>query len=128
MQNRKSERILQEFLRMKEENIKVVKSYLNALRKKDLTLAPLGDSLQFENPIAGKNTGAENFKAFLAGFLLAINDLRVIQHVCEGEYIVTLWEADTVFGTISVLEKFRVQDKKITESLSFFDPRPILGS
>ena len=113
---------------MKEENIKVVESYLNALRQKDLTPAPLADNVNFDNPISGKHTGAENFKAFLDGFLLAINDLRIIQHVCEGEYVVTLWEADTVFGTISVLEKFRVQDKKITESFSFFDPRPVLGS
>lgn len=113
---------------MKEENIKVVESYLEALRNKDLTHAPLDDAVNFDNPISGKHTGEANFKAFLDGFLLAINDLHIIQHVCEGEYVVTFWEADTVFGTISILEKFRVQNKKITESLSFFDPRPILGS
>jgi limonene-1,2-epoxide hydrolase len=113
---------------MKEENIKVVESYLNALRQKDLTHAPLAVDVVFDNPISGKHTGAENFKAFLDGFLRAINDLRIIQHVCEGEYVVTFWEADTVFGTISILEKFRVENSRITESLSFFDPRPILGS
>lgn len=112
---------------MKEENIKTVESYLNALRQKDLSLAPFADNLIFEDPIAGKNMGAENFKAFLLGFLPAINEVRVIQHVCEGEYVVTHWEIDAVFGIIPILEKFRVQNGKITEALAYFDPRPILG-
>ncbi len=112
---------------MKEENIKTVESYVNALRQKDLSLALFADDLIFEDPIAGKNTGAENFKTFLSGFLPAINDVRVIQHVCEGEYVVTHWEIDAVFGVIPILEKFRVQDGKITEALGYFDPRPILG-
>ena len=112
---------------MKEENIKTVESYVNALRQKDLSLALFADDLIFEDPIAGKNTGAENFKTFLSGFLPAINDVRVIQHICEGEYVVTHWEIDAVFGVIPILEKFRVQDGKITEALGYFDPRPILG-
>ena len=112
---------------MKEENIKTVESYVNALRQKDLSLALFADDLIFEDPIAGKNTGAENFKTFLSGFLPAINEVRVIQHICEGEYVVTHWEIDAVFGVIPILEKFRVQDGKITEALGYFDPRPILG-
>ena len=112
---------------MKEENIKTVESYVNALRQKDLSLALFADDLIFEDPIAGKNTGAENFKTFLSGFLPAINEVRVIQHICEGEYVVTHWEIDAVFGVIPILEKFRVEDGKITEALGYFDPRPILG-
>ncbi len=113
---------------MKEANIKTVESYLKALEQKDLSLAPFADDLIFEDPIAGKGTGAENFKAFLLGFLPAINEVRVIQHVCEGEYVVTHWEAAAVFGVIPILEKLRVQDGKITEAFGYFDPRPILGS
>ncbi len=112
---------------MKEENIKTVESYVNALRQKDLSLAPFADDLIFEDPIAGKNTGAENFKAFLTGFLPAINEVRVIQHICEGEYVVTHWEVDGVFGVVPILEKFRVQNGEIVEAIGYFDPRPILG-
>lgn len=112
---------------MKEENIKAVESYLNALRQKDLTLAPFADDLDFCDPVAGKNSGAENFRAFLAGFLPAINDVRVISHVCEEDFVVTHFEVDTVFGIIPILEKFRVAGGKITEAFGFFDPRPILG-
>jgi limonene-1,2-epoxide hydrolase len=112
---------------MREENIAAVEAYLNALRVKDLSLAPLTDELIFEDSVAGKGHGAENFKAFLSGFLSAINDVKVIQHVCENDMIVTHWEADTVFGTIPILEKFRVRDGKIVETIGYFDPRPILG-
>lgn len=112
---------------MKEENIAVVERYLDALRTKDLSLAPLADDLEFGDPVAGKGSSAEDFKAFLEGFLSAINDVKIIQHICEDDYVVTHWEVDTVFGIISILEKFRVRDGKITEAIAYFDPRPILG-
>ncbi len=113
---------------MKEENIKAVEAYLNALKNKDMSLAPLADDVDFEDSVAGKITGAENVKAFLSGFLPAINDIKIIQHIAEGEFVATHWEADTVFGIIPIMEKFRVQNGKITEAIGYFDPRPILGS
>lgn len=113
---------------MREENIKAVEAYLNALKQRDLSLAPLDEEVEFEDPLAGKNAGAENFRAFLSGFLPAINDVRVFSHVCEDDYVVTHWEVDAVFGIIPILEKFRVRDGKIVEALGFYDPRPIVGS
>jgi limonene-1,2-epoxide hydrolase len=113
---------------MKEENIKAVEAYLNALKEKDLSLAPLADDLNYTDPVAGEGRGAENFRAFLSGFLPAINDVRVLSHVAEDDFVVTHWEVDAVFGIIPILEKFRVADGKITEAFGFFDPRPILGS
>ena len=113
---------------MKEENIKAVEAYLNALKNRDLSLAPFADDVAFEDSIAGKVVGAENVKAFLSGFLPAINDVKIIQHICEGEYVATHWEVDAVFGIIPIMEKFRVQDGKITEAIGYFDPRPVLGS
>ena len=112
---------------MREENIKAVEAYLTALRQKDLSLAPFADDLIFEDSVAGKGIGAENFKAFLSGFLPGITDIKVIQHICENDFVVTHWEVDGIFGIIPILEKFRVQNGKITKTSSYFDPRPILG-
>lgn len=112
---------------MKEENINAVEAYLHALKQKDLSLAPFAEDIAFEDPVSGKNTGAENFRAFLSGFLPAINDIRIHKHVCEDDFVVTHWEVDTVFGIIPILEKFRVREGKITEAFGFYDPRPILG-
>jgi limonene-1,2-epoxide hydrolase len=113
---------------MREENIKAVEAYLNALKQKDLSLAPLAAEVAFEDPLSGKNTGAENLRAFLSGFLPAINDVRVVSHVCEDDYVVTHWEVDAVFGIIPILEKFRVRGGEIVEAFGFFDPRPVVGS
>lgn len=113
---------------MRDENINTVEAYLNALKAKDLSLAPLADDIEFFDPIAGSNSGAENFRAFLSGFLPAINDIRVLSHVCEDDFVVTHWEIDGVFGIVKILEKFRVRDRKIIEAFGYFDPRPILGS
>jgi len=113
---------------MREENVKAVEAYLNALKQKDLSLAPFADDLKFFDPVAGTNSGAENFRAFLTGFLPAIHDVRSLSHVCEDEFVVTHFEVDGVFGIIPILEKFRVRDGKIIEAFGFFDPRPVLGS
>ena len=112
---------------MKEENIKAVEAYLNALKQKDLSRAPFADDLTFFDPIAGTDSGADNFRAYLAGFLPAIHDIRVLSHVCEDDFVVTHWEVDGVFGLVTILEKFRVCEGKITEAFGYFDPRPILG-
>jgi hypothetical protein len=112
----------------REENIKLVEEYLNALKQKDLSLAPFADDILFEDSLAGRNTGAENFKAHLSGFLPAIKDIRSHQHICEGEYVATHWEVDGVFGIVPIMEIFRIQDGKITEAIGVFDPRPIVGS
>src|SRR5713101_514615 len=106
---------------MKNKNIDAVEAYLNSLKDRDLALAPLSDDIYFEDPVAGTGRGAENFKAFLSGFLPAINGYKVHQHICDGEFVVTHWEVDTVFGIIPILEKFRVRDGRIIESIAFFD-------
>jgi len=112
---------------MKNHNITAVEAYLSSLEKHDLSLAPMDDEISFDNPVAGKGAGAENLTAFLSGFLPAIKSVRILQHVSEGDYVVTHWEADTVFGIIPMLEKFHVIDGKIAETIAYFDPRPIIG-
>lgn len=112
---------------MKKDNIKVVEDYLNALKQRDLSLAAFAEELYFEDPIAEKHRGAENFRAFLSGFISAINDIEIYGHICEGEYVVSHFAVDTVFGIISTLEKFRVVNGEIVEIYAFYDPRPVLG-
>ena len=112
---------------MQEENIKAVESYLNAIKQKDLNLAPLADDIIFENPMVGEGKGADNFKAFLGGFLPAIKDVKVIEHICEGEHIATRWEVDTVFGIIQIGDFFHVREGKIIEAHGYFDPRLLFG-
>jgi len=100
---------------------------ITALKAGDLGLLPIAENILFENPISGRQQGAENFRAFLSGFLPAIKDAKIHRCICDGEYIAAHWEVDSVFGIISILEMFRIQGGLITESHSFFDPRPVRG-
>lgn len=112
---------------MSEQNIKIVETFLNALKEKDISDAPIADDLQFEEPMMGKGEGADALASFLAGFFAALTDVRIIQHISEGDHVVTHWEVDGIFGTIPILEKFRIRDGKIIEFRAFYDPRPIMG-
>jgi limonene-1,2-epoxide hydrolase len=109
------------------ENVRIVEAFLNALKNKDLSDAPIADDLVFADPLMGKGQGADALKAFLSGFFPALNDLRIIRHVAEGEYVATHWEVDGIFNTIPIFELFRVQNGRIVEFRAFYDPRPIMG-
>ena len=112
---------------MSKRNIEIVEEFLSAMREKDLSCAPLADEMTFENPIAGKGAGAETFRAFMSGFLPAIKDIKIISHISEGDAIAVRWQADSVFGIIHIGEFFRIRDCKIVETVSYFDPRPIIS-
>jgi hypothetical protein len=112
---------------MREENIKIVESYIEAIGEKDLSFEMLADDIHFEDPMTVKSQGAENLRAFLKGFLPAIESVKIIEHICENDTVVTHWEVDGIFGIIPILEKFKIENGKITEAIAFFDPRPILG-
>jgi limonene-1,2-epoxide hydrolase len=112
---------------MTEENIKIVEAFFDALRRKDLSKAPIAADLKFEEPMMGKGSGADALKAFVDGFYAALSDVRIIQHISEGDFVVTHWEVDGLFGTIPILEKFHILNGKIVEFHAFYDPRPILG-
>ena len=42
-----------------------------------------------------------------------------------GDYVATLWEAQTVWGTVPICYVFRIADGLIQEVRSFWDPRPL---
>ena len=110
---------------MRESNIEAVERYLDAIRSKDLSRAPIAPDISFADPLAGALTGEEAWRGFLGQVLPAINGVRVKQHVAEGDFVSTLWEADTVWGIIPILELFRVEGGRIREARAFLDPRPI---
>jgi hypothetical protein len=112
---------------MNEKNIKIVEDFFDALRRKDLSKAPIADDLKFEEPMMGAGSGSGALKAFVDGFYAALSDIRIIQHISDGDYVVTHWEVDGVFGTIPILEKFHILNGKIVEFHAFYDPRPVLG-
>jgi len=108
-------------------NIEIVRRHIAALDSGDLAALPVAENISFDNPVSGAQSGADSYRAFLSGFLAAIEQTRVRRFVSEGEYVVADWEVDSVFGIIPILEIFRIEDDLIVESRAFFDPRPVLG-
>lgn len=105
--------------------IKVVEDYLDGLRRKDLSQIAFAPDVTFESPLSPKLTGERAVVGFLSGLLPAIKDIRVKQHIVEGEYVATVFDFDTTFGVIPVFDCFRVSDGKLIQIRPFYDPRPI---
>lgn len=110
---------------MSTSNIETVESYFGAIRAKDLSRVPLAEDVTFEDPLTPKLSGREAVLAFLANFLPAFNGLTIKQHIADGEYVATMWEAETTFGVIPIFECFRVVEGEIKEAKAFLDQRPI---
>ena len=108
-------------------NIAAVESYINALKVKDLSLAPFAEDIFAFDPIAGELRSAEGFRGHLANFLPAINDVKILRHFVEGDSVATQWEVHIVFGVIPIFELFKVENGLITEAVGYFDPRPLLN-
>src|SRR6266852_912689 len=100
---------------MREDAVKPVESYLQALKNKDLSAAPFAPDVTFESPLSPKLTGAKAVIEFLTGLFPAIKDIRIRHHIVEGEYVATLFDLDTTFGLIPVFDCFRVTDGRIKQ-------------
>jgi limonene-1,2-epoxide hydrolase len=110
---------------MNNSNVEIVEAYLGALKAKDLSTAPLASDVSFEDPLTPKLNGKVAVLTFLSNFLPAINDVRIKQHISNGDYVATMWDVDTTFGVIAIFECFRVAGGEIKDAKAFYDPRPI---
>jgi hypothetical protein len=113
---------------MENPNIKIVESYLDAIRAKDLSTAPVDQEIQFEDPLTTPGSGIKAWTDFVSGMLPALSDVRVKQHIADGDHVATLWEAHTIWGVITIFEYFRIEQGSIKEAKAFFDPRPITNA
>lgn len=110
---------------MENPNVKIVESYIHALRDKDLSKVPFASDVIFEEPLTRTLFGAEAVLAYLPNVLPLVRDVRIKRHICDGEYVATQWEVDTPMGLIPLVECFRIVDGQIKEISAYFDPRPI---
>ncbi len=108
--------------------VQAVESYLDALRRKDLSRVPFAPSVSFESPLSPRVVGVKPVSEFLTGMFPVIKDVRVRQHIVENEYVATRFDLDTTFGVIPVFDCFRVANGLIQEVRPFYDPRPITNS
>jgi hypothetical protein len=110
---------------MPNSNVIAVESYINGLKNKDLSNVPFAPDVTFESPLTSKLFGKEQVVEFLSGLFPVIKDIRIKQHIVEGDYVATVFDFDTSFGVIPVFDCFRVSNGLLKEIRPYYDPRPI---
>jgi limonene-1,2-epoxide hydrolase len=107
-------------------NVDVAETYINAFGAKDPTKALLSPVVTLQYPLSPRTiTGDTSVMEYMASMMPSIDRVEIERHISDGEYVVTLWQAHTVWGIIPVCHVFRIVDEMILEIRSFFDSRLI---
>ena len=88
--------------------------------------APFHPDVAFEGPLGPPVRGAPALKEFLSGLFPVINSVQIIRHIVDGEWCATVFNFDTTFGVIPIMDCFRVIDRQIVSARSYYDPRPVI--
>src|SRR5580700_5840276 len=108
-------------------NVAAATAFLDAMKVKDLSQAPLAENISYEGPLSGEPIrGRDQVSRFLGVYLPVVNDVRLVRQIAEGDYVATVWQAETSFGPISLVYVFRMEAGEIVEIQAFYDPRGFL--
>jgi ketosteroid isomerase-like protein len=112
---------------MRDEVIRVVETYIDAVRRNDVSALPMHPDAICEFP-TNTYQGAASFRKGLAEFARIVKTIEVIRLVVDGEHCVAILNIDTVFGRIPFAEHIHVADGRIVRIRGYCDPRPMLGA
>jgi len=108
--------------------IQIAETYIEAVRAKDPAKALLAPEVTLQFPLSyQKVVGRENVMEYMSSMLPGIDEVRIERHLTDGEHVATLWEVDSVWGTLPICSVFRISDGLIREVRSFWDPRPVVS-
>jgi len=110
---------------MREDVIRVVETYIDAVRRNNADALPLHSDVVFESPL-GRYEGLAAFRKGLADFYRILKSIEVVRLTADDETCAAVLKIDTVFGMIPFLEYFYVAQDKIVSIRVYYDPRPIL--
>jgi len=110
---------------MRDGVIRVVETYIDAVRRNDADSLPLHSDVVFESPL-GRYEGVASFRKGLAGFVRILKSIEVVRLKADDDTCAAVLKIDTVFGMLPFLEYFHVADGQIVSIRAYYDPRPIL--
>ena len=111
---------------MREEVVRVVEAYIDAVRRNDVAALPLHPDAVCEFPTSTYR-GADSFKEGLEAFARMVKSIEVKRLVVDGEHCVAILVIDTLFGPIPFAEHIQVVNGEIVAIRGYCDPRPMLG-
>ncbi len=107
-------------------NTAIAETYLEAIRTKDPTKAKFAPEVTLQFPLSPRKiVGRDSVIEYVLSLLPGIDGVKLERHMTGGDYVATLWEAETVWGTVPICSVFRIADGLIQEIRSFWDPRPV---
>ena len=107
----------------REQKVAVVDAYLNCLLTKDLSKVRFADDVTFEGPRMPKLVGKQSVIGFLKAILPMIKDIRLKQHIVEGDYVATVFDMETINGIDHVFDRIQVVDEEIKGIQAFYYPQ-----
>ena len=110
---------------MREQVIKVVEQYIDAVLRNDEASLPLDPEIVFEGPMRTLR-GIEEFRQGLDPFLKIVKSIKVVRLTADDETCAAAIEIDTIYGLIPFLEYFYLREGLIYKIRAYHDPRPIL--
>jgi hypothetical protein len=110
---------------MRDEVIRVVETYIDAVRRNDADDLPLHPDVVFESPL-GRYQGLAAFRKGLADFFQILKGIEVVRLTADDDTCAAVLKIDTAFGMIPFLEYFHVVDGQIISIRVYYDPRPML--
>ena len=110
---------------MREDVIRVVEAYIDAVRRNDPGALSLHPDVEFISPL-NSYKGIAAFKKGLADFFPILKSVEVIRLTADDESCAAALKLDTVFGVLPFLEHFHVVAGQILSIRAYYDPRPVL--
>lgn len=104
----------------REEKVALVEAYLKGLAGKDLSKVPFAVDVTFEGPLVPPLGGREAVAGFLTMILPAIQDVRIGEHLVEGEYVATTFDMAASGGINRVFDRICIADGEIRSIRSFY--------
>jgi hypothetical protein len=110
---------------MREDVIRTIDTYIDAVRRNDADALPLHPDVVFESPL-GRYEGLAAFRKGLADFFRILKSIEVVRLTADDETCAAALNIDTIFGLIPFLEYFHVVNGQIVSIRVYYDPRPML--
>lgn len=110
---------------MREDVIRVVETYIDAVRRNDADALPVHPGVVFESPL-GRYEGIAAFRKGLEDFVPILKSIEVVRLTADDETCAAALNIDTIFGLIPFLEFLHVTNGQIVSIRAYYDPRPIL--
>ena len=111
---------------MREDVIGAVETHLKGLGARDISASPFDEDIEFVGPIGPPIKGASTVRAVFTGFFPTIKGIHINRHIVDGEWCATIFDFDTAFGIIPMVDCIHVVDGQIMSIRVYYDPRPIL--